>query len=89
MNIKIVCVGKIKEKFYNQAIEEYVKRLSRYCKLKIAEVIDEKTPDNASAATNDGIKSKEGQRILSLIEPNEYVIASSQKHSNHVYPIDI
>lgn len=75
MNIKIVCVGKIKEKFYSQAIEEYAKRLSRYCKLKIIEVVDEKTPDNASAAINDGIKFKEGQRILSSIESNEYVIA--------------
>ncbi len=63
MNIKIVCVGKIKEKFYSQAIEEYAKRLSRYCKLKIVEVVDEKTPDNASVAINDGIKFKEGQHI--------------------------
>lgn len=75
MNIKIVCVGKIKEKFYDQAIAEYVKRLSRYCKLKIIEVADEKTPDHASTAINNAIKSKEGQRILSSMEPNEYVIA--------------
>ena len=48
MRITVVCVGKIKEKFYTQAVEEYSKRLSRYCKLDIVELPDEKTPDNAS-----------------------------------------
>ena len=48
MRINVVCVGKIKEKFYTQAVEEYSKRLSRYCKLDIVELPDEKTPDNAS-----------------------------------------
>ena len=48
MKISIVCVGKIKEKFYRSAIDEYSKRLSRYCKLEVIEVADEKTPDNAS-----------------------------------------
>ena len=48
MKITIICVGKVKEKFYRMAIDEYVKRLSRYCKLEIIEVADEKTPDNAS-----------------------------------------
>ena len=49
MKITILCVGKIKEKFYRDAIEEYAKRLTRYCKLEIIEVADEKTPDGASA----------------------------------------
>ena len=48
MKITMLCVGKVKEKFYRMAIDEYVKRLGRYCKLEIIEVADEKTPDNAS-----------------------------------------
>jgi len=75
MKIKIVCVGKIKEKFFVQAVAEYVKRLSRYCKLEIIEVADEKTPDKASDTVNDSIKIKEGQRILQHIGDDEYVVA--------------
>lgn len=45
--IRVICVGRIKEKFYTQAVEEYSKRLSRYCRLEITELADEKTPDNA------------------------------------------
>mgnify|MGYP000865663033 CR=1 FL=1 len=56
MKITIICVGKIKEKFYTQAIDEYSKRLSRYCKLEIIELADEKTPDNASEQVNLNIK---------------------------------
>ena len=56
MKITIIAVGKIKEKFYTQAVAEYSKRLSRYCKLQIIEVADEKTPDNASEKTNMLIK---------------------------------
>ena len=59
MRINVVCVGKIKEKFYTQAVEEYSKRLSRYCKLDIVELPDEKTPDNASDIVNEQIKNKE------------------------------
>lgn len=61
MRINVVCVGKIKEKFYTQAVEEYSKRLSRYCKLDIVELPDEKTPDNASDIVNEQIKNKEGR----------------------------
>lgn len=75
MKISIVCVGKIKEKFYVQAIEEYKKRLSRYCQLSIIEVADEKTPDGASDKVEAQIKDKEGERILSKIKEDEYVIA--------------
>ena len=71
MRINVVCVGKIKEKFYTQAVEEYSKRLSRYCKLDI----DEKTPDNASDIVNEQIKNKEGERILSAIKDDAYVCA--------------
>ena len=73
--ISIVCVGKIKEKYWNEAIAEYSKRLSRYCRINIIEVADEKTPDDAPAAIEEQIKKKEGDRILSNIDPNGYVVA--------------
>ena len=75
MKITIVCVGKIKEKFYRDAVEEYKKRLGRYCKMQIVEVADEKTPDKASEALENQIKEKEGNRILSHISDSDYVIA--------------
>lgn len=75
MKITICCVGKIKEKFYSQAIEEYSKRLSKYCKLETKEAADEKTPDSASDTVNRMIKEKEGDRLLSFIKDDSYVIA--------------
>lgn len=75
MKITLVTVGKIKEKFFEDAIKEYSKRLSRYCKLEILQVADEKTPEGASEAVEVQIKEKEGQRILSLIRDDAYVIA--------------
>ena len=75
MKMTICCVGKIKEKFYSQAIEEYSKRLSKYCKLEIKEAADEKTPDSASDTVNRMIKEKEGDRLLSFIKDDSYVIA--------------
>ncbi|MPW26886.1 23S rRNA (pseudouridine(1915)-N(3))-methyltransferase RlmH [Alkalibaculum sp. M08DMB] len=67
MNITIIAVGKIKEKFYAQAIEEYVKRLGRYCNLKTIEIPDEKAPENLSNADRLGVIEKEGKKILSKI----------------------
>lgn len=75
MKITIVAVGKVKEKFYRDAIAEFEKRLSKYCKLEIVEVADEKTPDNASASQELQIKAKEGDRILSSIKDDMHVIA--------------
>lgn len=75
MKITLITVGKIKEKFYTDAIGEYSKRLSRYCKLEILQVADEKTPDGASAAQERQIKEREGQRILGQIKDGAYVIA--------------
>lgn len=75
MRITIACVGKVKEKFYRDAIQEYAKRLSRYVKLDIQEVADEKTPENASLALEKEIKEKEGNRLLKKIPDNAYVIA--------------
>lgn len=74
MKISIVCVGKIKEKFYRDAMEEYLKRLSRYCRTEILEVADEKTPENASPAEEEQIKRREGERLLSKLKDDAYVI---------------
>lgn len=79
MNISIISVGKIKEKFLKAAIEEYSKRLSRYCKLDIIEVPDEKTPDNASAKEELMIKEKEGISILKHIKENMLVVTLDLK----------
>ena len=75
MKITVVTVGKIKEKYFTDAIAEYAKRLSRYCKLDIVEVADEKTPDGASESLENQIKEKEGERILSKIPDGAYVVA--------------
>lgn len=75
MKITVLCVGKIKEKYFTLGIDEYAKRLSRYCKLEIIEVPDEKTPDNASDNEELQIKAKEGDKLLKHIKDNAYVIA--------------
>ena len=75
MKVTILCVGKIKEKFYRDAVEEYRKRLGRYCKLEVVETADERTPDGAGAALETQIKDKEGNRLLSKIKDTDYVIA--------------
>ena len=74
VKITLITVGKIKEKYLKDAIAEYSKRLSRYCKLEIIEVADEKTPDQASEAVEEGIRDKEGERILKQIRDDMYVI---------------
>lgn len=74
MKIILICVGKVKEAFYRDAIAEYGKRLSRYCKLEIIEVADEQTPDGAGENLQEQIKDKEGDRILSKIREDAYVI---------------
>ncbi|MDE7203319.1 MAG: 23S rRNA (pseudouridine(1915)-N(3))-methyltransferase RlmH [Lachnospiraceae bacterium] len=75
MNIIFVTVGKIKEKYFRDAIAGYQKRLSKYCKLDIIEVADEKTPDKASEMLEDQVKQKEAERILKNIRENAYCIA--------------
>lgn len=74
MKITIITVGKIKEKYLRDAIAEYTKRLSKYCKLEIIEVADEKTPDHASETVEDMIRAKEAERILKHIKDDAYVI---------------
>lgn len=75
MKITLVTVGKIKERFYEDAVKEYVKRLGRYCKPEIIQVADERTPDGAGEAVKRQIKETEGKRILSNIKNGAYVIA--------------
>jgi 23S rRNA (pseudouridine1915-N3)-methyltransferase len=75
MNISIISVGKIKEKYFKNAISEYSKRLSRYCKLSFIEVPDEKAPESLSEIEMENIKDKEGQGILKNIKEGTYVIA--------------
>lgn len=74
MKITVISVGKIKEKYYRDAVKEYEKRLSRYCKFDIIEVEDEKTPDKAGAADKLRIQLKEAERILKHIKDDAYVI---------------
>jgi 23S rRNA (pseudouridine1915-N3)-methyltransferase len=74
MQIKVITVGKLKEKYLVNAVAEYSKRLSAYCKLSFVEVNDEKTKENVSQKEIDIVKDKEGERILSKIKQDEYVI---------------
>lgn len=74
MKITIITVGKIKEKYLKDAIAEYSKRLSKYCKLEIVEVADEKTPENASETVENAIREKEAERILKYVKEDAYII---------------
>lgn len=74
MKITILCVGKVKEKFYRDAIDEFSKRLSRYCKLEVIEVNDEKTDEQASENEIRLVKEKESERLLKNIKEDAYVI---------------
>ena len=75
MKIKLVTIGKLKEKYLKEGIAEYSKRLSRFTKVEIIELADEKTPDKASQLENQQILAKEGERVLSKITDREFVIA--------------
>ncbi|MDX1805634.1 MAG: 23S rRNA (pseudouridine(1915)-N(3))-methyltransferase RlmH [Paenisporosarcina sp.] len=75
MNISIISVGKLKEKYLKMGIEEYTKRLGSYAKIDLVEVADEKAPENLSDADMEIVKKKEGERILAKIGADTYVIA--------------
>ena len=74
LTINIVCIGKIKEKFFKDAIDEYSKRLSKYCKLNILELPDEKIPDKTNQNIENEIKSKECDNIINHIKKDSYVV---------------
>ncbi|MDQ7111612.1 23S rRNA (pseudouridine(1915)-N(3))-methyltransferase RlmH [Staphylococcus simulans] len=74
MKITVLAVGKLKEKYWKQAIAEYQKRLSAYTKIEIIEVPDEKAPENMSDKEIEQVKQKEGQRLLAKVKPQSTVI---------------
>ena len=82
MNIKIIGVGKLKEKYLVQAMQEYLKRLQAYAKVEVIELADEKAPENLSETQMMQIKDKEGERILAKIKDQEYVIALAIEGKN-------
>ncbi len=75
MNIRIIAVGKIKERYLQQGIDTYLKRIKSYCNVEIVEVPDEKAPENLSPAQEEIVKAKEGERIRNAVRQNSYVIA--------------
>jgi 23S rRNA (pseudouridine1915-N3)-methyltransferase len=74
MNITVICVGKLKEKYLKDGINEYLKRLSKYCNVKVFEVDDEKAPEKLSKADEDIVKKKEGERIKRYIKEGSFII---------------
>ena len=92
MKITVLCAGKIKEKFYRDAIAEYAKRLSRFCTFAVIEVADENTPQAACTAEEEAIRCTEGKRLLAHIRPDDYVTAlaiggkrwDSEAYSRHL-----
>lgn len=74
MKLTLLTVGKIKEPYLRDAVSEYSKRLSKYCRLEIVEVADERTPEKAGPALEEGIRQKEGQRLLRHIRDDMFVI---------------
>ncbi len=79
MKIKIICVGKLKEKYFRDAIAEYQKRLSRFAKVELVQVPDEKAPERLSAAEQERVKETEGRAILNKIKDKEYVYVTAIK----------
>lgn len=79
LSINIVCVGKIKENYLKDAIDEYSKRLSKYCNLNICEVSDEKLPNKINTSIMNEIKEKECNRILEHVKKDSYVIVLDLK----------
>lgn len=86
LTINILCVGKIKEKYLKEAIEEYSKRLSKYCNLNICEVADSKVPDKVSASIEKQIKSEEAIRMLSQLKKESYIICLDLNGKEYTSP---
>ncbi|HML35832.1 MAG TPA: 23S rRNA (pseudouridine(1915)-N(3))-methyltransferase RlmH [Bacillota bacterium] len=75
MNITIICIGKLKERYWTEAVQEYSKRLSKYCKLTINELKEERAPDNPSTTEEMAVKEAEGRSILRQLKRDDFVIA--------------
>lgn len=97
MNIKICCVGKLKDAFFLDACAEFSKRLSRYCTLTIHEVADEKAPETLHTSEERKVKDREGERLLSVMDPKDHVIAltlggkqyTSEAFSEHLSSLSV
>ena len=79
MTVKLICVGRLKEKFYADACAEFKKRISRFADVNIIEVSDERAPEQLSASEMDQVKRAEGERILAKVAPGDYLIAMDLK----------
>lgn len=79
MNITILCVGKLKERYWSQAVDEYSKRLSRYCNLNVEELKEERLPENASPAQEQEVVVAESRNLLKRLRPGSYLIALDVK----------
>lgn len=79
MNLTILCIGKLKERYWTEAVCEYSKRLSRYCDLTVEELKEEKAPQNPSPAEEETVKQEEGRRMLSRVKDQAYVVALDVK----------
>ena len=79
MNITVICIGKLKESYWREAIQEYGKRLNKYCTLLIDELKEERLPDRASLSDEEAVKEAEGQSIIKRIKAGSYVIALDGK----------
>lgn len=79
MTIRILCIGKLKERFYADAVTEFVKRLSRYAAVEIVELADERAPEQLSPAQREQVKSAEGRRMLARIGEGEFLVALDQR----------
>ena len=75
MNITVLAVGKLKDRFFEEGCGEYAKRLQRYCTLNVREAADEKAPEALSPAQEAQVKEKEGKRLLAMLDPRDHVIA--------------
>ncbi len=75
MKLKIIAVGKVREKYYRDGIDEYLKRLTPYARVSVVEVEDEPIPEKASVKEEEAVKDKEGERILRQLRPGSYTIA--------------
>ena len=82
LTINIVCIGKIKENFFKAAIDEYSKRLSKYCKLNILELPDEKIPDKTNINIENDIKTKECTSIINHLKKDSYIISLDLRGKN-------
>ena len=82
MKLTVITVGKLKEKYWVDAVKEYKKRISKYAKIELIEVADEKEPNNASEKDIEMIKDKEGERILSKIKDSQHVVTLEIEEKN-------